>query len=506
MRQWWSTRRPPSWYVASLAVILGIGIALRLRQLSSGTLFRDDAWVALTSRVDLATAWKMVGASPGFILGMRSWTQVTQPTTWLMQLPTLIVSIGGLLTFVAVARWWGLSRVSTLITTAILAGSRIGIEYSTHLKPYSHDILMASVLLVAAAVANRPKGIWLFGIAGAVSVVTSLTALPLVVGLAAVVILRAQRRGALRSVFVPAVVMGLPLIAMCWAVARTISPRLHDSWQPNFIDYTNRHTVIHSSTSMLRGLLWGLFDTTPAVHLNGAGLAITAVIVLTILVGVAQRGRSSLPRAGLVVALVAAAVGLMPLGTGRTDAYLYVPLLLLVGLGIDRLMRLGSSRVVRGFVVLAVAACAFVGLLDRTLHVHPYPGGNFRAAVAEVQGTLDRGGALIVEGTARWPWVYYEESTVQLVFSDRYNTGFAPVVHRPHVVVMRASQIEGGYDPAAAVNALYGVSEIVTLRADDWDTANPLGPSLVGACYIHDRHQHVPGYFIDVWRHRCLPD
>jgi hypothetical protein len=71
---------------------------------------------------------------------------------------------------------------------------------------------------------------------------------------------------------------------------------------------------------------------------------------------------------------------------------------------------------------------------------------------------------------------------------------------------MRGSQIEGGYDPGAAVDALYGALEIVTIRSDDWEVANPLAPALNGACYISSGHRHVPGYYVDFWRHRCLPD
>ena len=103
-------------------------------------------------------------------------------TTWLQQLPTLVVSIASLLALGALARWWGLSRVSTLLIVSVLAGSRIAVEFSTHLKPYSHDLLMASLLLFTAAKASRERNVWWFAGACVVSVTTSLTALPLVVG------------------------------------------------------------------------------------------------------------------------------------------------------------------------------------------------------------------------------------------------------------------------------------------------------------------------------------
>ena len=504
LRHWY--QQQPPWYPPAVSAVVLWGAVIRIAHLSSGTLFRDDAWVALTTRVDVATAWKMVGASPGYIMGMRTWIGMVGDTTWLMQLPTLFVSIAGLVAFVVLARWWGLSHFATTIGVALLASSRIAVEYSTHLKPYSHDILMATVLLASAAVAHRPKGRWIFAVACAVSLATSLTAVPLVLGLAATVVLRAIRHGHGRRLVAPGVVVGLPLAALTWLTARQISPRLHDSWQSNFIDFTSWRTALHSTISILRGLLWGLVDTTPNLRLPGIGTIVSVTLVALIGLGLCKRGRSTLPAAGLLVALVACAVGFIPLGTGRTDTYLYVPLLLLCGAGIDRVIATARHRTARHLVIVALVALALVGVSDRTLHPRPYPGGDFRAVAAKAASTLNSGGAVLIEGTARWPWMYYVAPQVTLTFSDTYNTGFAPVVHQKNVVVMRGSQIEGGYNPAAAVNKLYGAPEILTIRADDWDVANPLAPALNGACYISARHRHIPGYYVDLWRHRCLPD
>jgi len=496
----------PAWYPATLAIVMAWGIALRIAHLSSGTLFRDDAWVALTTRVDLSTAWKMVGASPCYVLGMRSWIGLVGDTTWLVQLPTLIVSVAGLCAIVALARWWGLSRLATVIGLGILASSRVAVEYSTHLKPYTHDILMASVLLAAAAIAQSAKGRWIFAIVCAVSMATSLTALPLVLGLTTVVGLRALRHGQGRGLIAPAVVVGAPLGAFTWLTIQQISPRLHESWHANFVDFSSWRSAFDSTVAILRGLLWGLIDTTPNLHIAGLGTALSITVVAITILGLLRRGRSSLPASGVAMAILAAAAGVIPLGTGRTDAYLYVPLLLLFGTGLDRLVELVGQRSVRHLVVAAVAAVALVGLIDRSLHRRPYPGGDFHAATSLATKTLNSGGAVLIEGTARWPWMYYVAEKVQLTFSDQYNTGFAPVVHQPGVYVMRGSQIEGGYDPAAAVDALYGAPEIVTIRSDDWEVANPLAPALNGACYISAGHRHVPGYYVDLWRYRCLPD
>ena len=499
-------QRQPRWYPVVIAVIVIWGSALRIAHLSSGTLFRDDAWVALSTRVNFETAWQMVGASPGYIMGIRSWIGLVGQTTWLMQLPTLMVSIASLVLFVALARWWGLSHVSTSVGLAVLASSRVAVEYSTHLKPYSHDIFMASLLLASAAAAQRPRGRWFFAVVAAGALMTSLTALPLVLGLMAVVAVRHARAGHLRRLALPAGLLGLPTAVVTWIAVRNLSPRLHESWKANFVDFSTPSSIVRSGWNCLRGLLWGLVDTTPRVGLNGVGLLVTIVSLLFIGIGIVQRGRSSLPASALACGGLAAALSVMPLGTGRTDAYLYVPILLLFGAGLDRVVSTSSRPLLRNIALGAALIVGLVGLSDASRHPHPYPGGDFHLVSQAAEKHIAQGGSVIVEGTARWPWTYYVAPRFELVFSSKYNTGFAPVVSQPHVVVMPGSPIEGEYHPQRAVDALEGAPQIMTIRADDWEIANPLGPALHRSCYLHMQHQHVPGYFIDTWEKVCEPN
>ena len=498
--------RHPVWFLASLGSVVGVGAILRILHLSHGTLFRDDAWVALTSHVDFSTAWKMVGASPGYIIGMRQWIDIVGHTTWLQQLPTLVVSIASLLALGALARWWGLSRVSTILIVSVLAGSRIAVEYSTHLKPYSHDLVMASFLLFTAAKASRERNVWWFAGACVVSVTTSLTALPLVVGGAAVVLTRSMRQGTARHLVGPLVGVGLPLLVFAWVVQRGLSPRLHESWTSNFVDVSSIGGFVSSSTDIVRGLLWGLVDSTPRIGIPSLGGFVVLVFAVVVVIGSCQRGRSTLPVVGIACAYLAAVLGVIPLGTGRTDSYLYVPLLILFGLGLDTVMNRIRRGALRTISVGLVSIIPFVGLYDHIVYHQPYPGGDFRAVAAVISGTVRDGGNVIVEGTARWPYAYYSAKSLTLEFSPNYNTGFAPVVGSRHIVVMRGSQIEGGYDPAAAVNRAYGPPVILTVRASDWPTENPLASALIGSCYLRSTRSDVPGYILEWWTSRCQPD
>jgi hypothetical protein len=59
--------------VVALVAIVIVGAWLRLTEVTSHGLFRDDAWVALSSRVSMGTALRMGATAPGFTLIERAW-------------------------------------------------------------------------------------------------------------------------------------------------------------------------------------------------------------------------------------------------------------------------------------------------------------------------------------------------------------------------------------------------------------------------------------------------
>ena len=89
-----------------LAVITAVAAIARVG-FSNGTLYRDDAWVALTTRVPLGTAAKMVVTTPGFVLGERLWIGWFPHSVALDQLPTFLASVLGVVAVGRLARWWG---------------------------------------------------------------------------------------------------------------------------------------------------------------------------------------------------------------------------------------------------------------------------------------------------------------------------------------------------------------------------------------------------------------
>ncbi len=495
-------------YAAALALIVGIGTWLRAGGLSTGTLFRDDAWVALTAHFPLGTAAKMVGTAPGFVLLERSWIQLTEPHLWLMQLPTFCVSVLGMILVAAVVRFLGLPRTASLFAVALVAFSRIDITYATHLKPYAHDIVAASLLLAAAHWFRRGGHAgWFAGIA-TISLVTSFSILPLVIGLSVwigVIALRTQRTSALLAPGAAAIAV---VSVVAYFVRNGISPRLDTSWQASYLDTHSLGAFLSSFWSITTSLLWGLGDTAPGLHIPYLGRLIQFAMLFLIVLSLRRWRQSSIAWAGIFGAYAAALVHLAPLGTGRTDAYLHPALAIVLVIGGLELCAIARSydpqRAI--FTVACFALVVSLTGVDRLLHREPYAGGNFQAVLQEATDTLQHGGTVLVEGSARWPWAFYGAHQLSLKFSDQYNTGFAPVSKDSHVVLMPGSIIEGGYNANATIQRLNEAPYVLYIQSDDWPSMGyPLHAAALGSCYkpAAKGFIHIPGYYIQHWTRYC---
>jgi hypothetical protein len=490
-----------------LMVITVLGAWSRAGGLSNGALFRDDAWVALTHRVGISTAWHMVGTAPGFVMFERYWTALTAPSTLWAQLPIFVFSLVSIPLIAATARWFGLKRWTALLCAVLIAVSKIDVQYATHLKPYASDVLCALGVLIAAEWWRRGHSPWPFAGAALVAVGLSFTVAPLVLGASGVVVYEAYRHKRVRSLLVPGTVSFVALSLLYLSVRSGISPRLRQSWAPNFVQYGSLHAVTHSVWNVTSGLVAGFSDTTPHWHVVGLSKLIIAFVVMSAIWGaVRNRGRLSAPwTAALFAAVVLAAAHVEPLGTGRTDAYLYPALALLVASGSEgALLWLQQRHVVLARIgVGALCVFSIFTLADRTVHLAKYPGGSFvpvqQAASTEL---ANAGGSVLIEGTARWPWTYYEARHVRLIFSNRYNTGFAPLSDNKRVVVMAGTVIEGGYNPSSAVGKLSRFRSTLYVRTDDWPSLGDPVARAFALNYWHvTRQKHVPGYLLEWLSH-----
>ncbi len=507
-----SERRPTSndvsigTFVAGVTTLTIFGFWLRWHGLSRGSLYRDDAWVALTRRVPWHTAWHMVGTAPGFVMVERLWVWICAPSTWWAQIPTLVVATVGLVVFAVVATWWGLSRRAAIFATFFIVVSPVAVTYATHLKPYSHDILATTLVLAAAEWWRRDHSAWPFALVSVISLATAFDPAPLIAGVAVAMVIIAVRGERWRQLLAPGVCALVPVVLLYLAVRDGISPQLATSWKPNFVQFDSLHSILHSTWTITSGLVTGFVDVAPHLHIPGYAKSLIVLTVVLAVAGAFASRANALAAAGVIGAVLGAACHLVPLGTGRTDAYLYPALALLVAGGIHASVAFLRTRqpMLSRVSIIAVLVFSLATAMDLATHRPTYPGGSIDPVAHSAQSILASGGAVLIEGTARWPWTYYEERHVHLVFSDKYNTGFAPLSDNPNVVIMPGTTIEGGYNPTAAVAALGRHRQVLYVRTDDWPAlGDPLQAAFRTACFEPVRAAHVPGYLEEWLTRRC---
>ena len=92
-RRFLDARRKGRLAMLALVAITGFGALLRAHGFSGLGLYRDDAWVALSSQVGIGTAWHMWSSAPGIFFLQRTFADLTPDTTVWQQLPPFVAGV-----------------------------------------------------------------------------------------------------------------------------------------------------------------------------------------------------------------------------------------------------------------------------------------------------------------------------------------------------------------------------------------------------------------------------
>ena len=481
--------------VAAQAAIVAVALVLRVPNLTTGELYRDDAWPALATRVDLAHAVRLGVTVPGFEVFLRTWLGVSRSTIW-AQLPALVVSLLGVVLAYRVARRLGAGHLGGLVAAAVLALSPISVLYATRVKQYTFDAFDA-LLLIAAALwlrddpASAPRWAVLLVLAVG-AVVFSTSVLPVALVVVAFAVWTAGRDAAARRAAVGATAVYAAFVLLwTWAVLRSVPTPLHTSWDANYIHHSSPWRLVTDTWHVLDEFAAGIFYRHgPTGPLLLAALAVGLVLL--------HRSVSFLLLGPVALAVVLAALEKVPLGGGRVDLYLYPGVALATGLVADGLVRLAPALSRRtgaltvAVVVVTAGFAATAGL--RQTRATPYPSGDVRDLTAAVRARAAPGDVVVVSQFSRYPYALYSAAPPRIVFSRSYSTGFTVASTEPDVFVMPAEYYEPGYDPAAAVGFAAGRSRVWYIATDTPAFDTP--PAIQRNEYVAEDRLIAAGYHV----------
>ena len=386
-----------------MLLVLGalVGLAARLPGLTTSSgLFRDDAWVAAPARVSFNRAADLVSTFPGFSLGVWPLLHWTAPTAVYAQLPALLA---GLLSLPAL--WWMLRSFklpewpSAAIAVAIWL-SPVVITYSTRVKPYTTELLLAAILLgLTARISARTTNRWWLVLWSVIAFGASFSLVPVIIGCWTAVLIDDYRsETSLRESFFPVLVsfaLVLPVLIIFW---KPVPPSLHAFWSPFFVNWSSLGGFARSLQHILGGFSAGLTGA-PALTTNHVAVTAVALVMigsLLFLLGIGSKklgARSVAPAVALLLAAVLSAIRIVPLGTGRTDEVMYPAVAVLLTAGLSHLLSLKMPKVRNLVMAVSAGAVAVVLALAPTTHRADYP-------VSDLNGTMTLANKLPISGDA----------------------------------------------------------------------------------------------------------
>ena len=315
----------------------------------------------MTGRVSMGTALRMGATAPGFTLIERSWVLLDPGSSAWAQLLPLALGVAGIVAMFLLARYVGLSRWLALATAAFVALSPVAIVYSTHVKQYSLDVVLACALLALGEAARREPDRPRLGVlatASCVALVLSASVVVVIAGVWAMLLFTSLGdHGRRNRVLATGAITGVVCASLGLVFYSHLSTTLNLFWsqQHRFLELTPPHRLVAQLASMASTTVL----KTPASPRLSTWVGITVSLVA--LVGLTAGAK--LWSSGLAVAATvgAATLGLIPWGSGRTDEVLYPAVALLVAFGVERLARAALKRV-PGAPADAVAA-VLVGLV-----------------------------------------------------------------------------------------------------------------------------------------------
>jgi hypothetical protein len=416
--------------VAVLVGLAAVSGALRVDPLGPESLWLDDAWIALAHKAESVRELALVGlTAPGFAAIFNGWIGLVGFSSVKAQLlPFLFGVAAPPALYVALVRR-GVSRTAALVGAALIAFSTVHATYSTHVKQYTLEALVAIALIALfwwlIEEPGKPHRWWVAAGASIAAVSFSSPSIAYVgAGLAcALVVARARHKLSATAVAASATPVGFIGLWLWFA----LRPRVNSELERFFRDES-------ISLSGPRAALTGLYDAVAAVA-GGAvalpeGVALAIVLASFAVALWRKTARALVLLLPLLLAIALAALDRAPLGTGRTDIYLYPAVAAAVALALHEL----QSR--RWELGAGAAALLVAGLLIGLTPARPYPEENISPLVATIEEESSPTDAVLVYHVSGFAFGLYTSWPIDFVKAPQYTTGWQVRVERPNVVIL----------------------------------------------------------------------
>jgi flagellar biosynthesis protein FliP len=451
-----------------VAAAILYGGYLRTVDLAPVSLWLDDVWVAVLSRAPGLREFLLHGSSSPPLFNA-----IVTLCIWLLpgrEVPAqifpficanLAIVLTALAAYLVTRRPW-----AAAVAALIVACHPQAIEYSTRVKQYSSDMVVAAAHVIGfCLLSDRPRvrSLWTYTLVVAGCLLLSTTSLFVVAAFFPVLMAVLLRRGVpLRHVAAATAVMTASLVLVAYGVVRPgINAALRDYWAPYYARTDSASAFLQSVQSPLaewvaRSLhgvtakgreYWVVAAGTLVIALGAFSLLITSKQVSAGGTG-SPRDRSrheaapaTLQRRGYVLAnvillmgmLFASAAGRFPLGTGRVDLFIVPLLAIFVGAGVAYV---GHAKHLAVRIPWAAAIALFLLVKFPTPRVRAYQ-VQFSSPLIELLGrekTTDD--ALLVNVHGTFALGYYSPWQPRFVADASLGTGFHVVPETTHVHVI----------------------------------------------------------------------
>jgi len=415
-------------------MLTALAVLLRLGPLRPPSLWIDDAWAALIIKTHTVHDALLVGGTaPGFAVLLKGWLAVVGFSELNAQLLPFVIGVTTPALLYVVLRRGGVGSLGASVGALVLVASVVHMTYSTRVKQYTLDGFVALIVLAVAwwlirEVENSRRW-WIFAATCLAGILLSSSAIAVAassttVALALLVWRNADPRFA-RAALPPVALISVFAAAWWWLILRPrVNGELKNYWSGYFVPHNQG--LGHAVFIAARGLKDVGVGVIPLPTVAAALVVPAAVATLLLCRNFAGAALLVIAPCGLAVLL--AFVRAVPLGTGRTDLYLYPGLAMAIGLAVHELRTRSLPLTLLGTAALvAVGVATFKPIV-------PYPPRDVRPLVQQLELRASPSDSILVRPDDDFGFGLYTTWPVTFLRAD-VATGFAARIDHRNVHV-----------------------------------------------------------------------